>query len=182
MKLVLSMLAVCLLLSGCATKYQPLTATSFTGGHKVTNLEGNIYRVVFSANGYSSRETAQTYWLYRCAELALEKGYDGFEILSNINLVMEVTPEEFFGAKSNFVKSNYVYIPVYTDDSHKPFIEADIQLLKKPLEGEPPKVFEAASLKQDLEPYVNGEKCNMGNVCEHVHKYIHPKGKFESKI
>ena len=83
-------------IAGCATPYQPLTVTSMTGGFKVKQIEGDIYRVLFSANGYSSRETAQTYWLYQCASLAIEKGFAGFEILSNINLVMQMSPEEFF--------------------------------------------------------------------------------------
>jgi hypothetical protein len=44
--------------------------------------------VSFAGNGYTSRETVQVYWLYRCAQLALEKGFAGFEILSDMQFVM----------------------------------------------------------------------------------------------
>jgi hypothetical protein len=44
--------------------------------------------VRFDGNGYTTRETVQTYWLYKCAQLALEQGFTGFEILSDIRFVM----------------------------------------------------------------------------------------------
>jgi hypothetical protein len=68
-------------LASCATPYAP---TGITGGFDAKELREDVYRVSFSGNGYTTNETAQTYWLYRCAELALEKGYYGFEILSDM--------------------------------------------------------------------------------------------------
>jgi hypothetical protein len=44
--------------------------------------------VSFQGNGLTSQESVQTYWLYRCAGLALEKGFAGFEILSDMHFVM----------------------------------------------------------------------------------------------
>jgi hypothetical protein len=171
---------IVLVLGGCATTYQPLTAMSITGGVKAKQIEGDVYRVLFSGNGYTSRETAQTYWLYQCATLALDKGFPAFEILSDINLTMKVSPEVFFadGKARTEPVSGVVYIPIYTDDSNKPAIEADIRLLKPPFSEAPPKVFDAAKLKSVLAPIVEGKKCSMGNVCEHVHKYLFPEGKF----
>ena len=46
-------------------------------------------RVRFVGNGFTTRETAQVYWLNRCAELAADKGFAGFEILSDIHFVMQ---------------------------------------------------------------------------------------------
>ena len=71
-------------LAGCATSYGTET---WTGGFHEDQLGGARWRVVFSANGYTSRESAQTYWLYRCAQLALEKNYDGFRILTPMQLI-----------------------------------------------------------------------------------------------
>ena len=170
--------AVVVGLSACATSYQPL---SFSGGFRSKQIEGQVYRVTFSANGYSTAETAQTYWLYRCSELALEKQFEGFEILSNINLVMPLAPEQFFAPQPGVRKVQYVYTPIIIDSGYKPFIEADIQLLKGPITAAPPRVFDAAKLQALLDPYVKGEKCNAGNVCEHVHKYLFPDGKFDSQ-
>ena len=165
------------LLYGCgATKYQD-TSGSITGGYSVKHMEGDIYRVVFGANGFTTRETAQTYWLYRCATLTIEKEFEGFEILSNITLSQKIPAEEFFYPGNSYKKAQY-YAPIYIDDSHKPHIEADIRLLRGDLKPNPPKVFDARKLIVALEQYVSGKKCNSGNVCEHVHKYLHPEGVF----
>lgn len=167
-------------MSGCATSYGP-SSKSLAGGYSVKNLEGDIYRVAFSGNGYATKETVQTYWLYRCADLALEKDFDGFEILSHISLTQVHPVEEFFLGKNLFQNTQVYYMPM--DASPKPELTADIRLLNEPLEGVPPRIFNAAKLKAALEPYVMAEKkCNSGNVCEHVHKYIHPEGTFDEKI
>ena len=169
-----------ILLSGCATSYQTM---GISGGFEESNIEGDVWRITFGGNGYATRETVQTYWLYRCSEVALANGFDGFEILSNIQLVKNSNPEDYLGTKSSFIKTGgggVVYVPLYIDESNKPSIEADIQLLKLPFEARPPKVFDAHELKEVLEPIVNAEKkCDMGNVCPHVHKYLYPKGRFK---
>jgi hypothetical protein len=46
----------------------------------------------FRATVYTTRESVQVYWLYRCAELALEKGFAGFEILSDMHFVTRRPP------------------------------------------------------------------------------------------
>lgn len=164
-------MGIMVLLGGCATAYQDGKGT-FTGGWYVKHMEGDIYRVVFSGNGYTSRETAQTYWLYRSAELAIEKGYDGFKILSHITLTQSIDPEAFFNKPSS-IKTVQYYVPIYIDESNKPVIEADIKLINYPFENTPPKVFDAGILKVAVEQYVLGDKCDMKNVCEHVHRYLY---------
>jgi len=160
------------LLGGCATEYQ---SSGLSGGYTEKNIEGDIYRVVFGGNGYATRETVQTYWLYRCASLAQEKGFDGFEILSNINLTLQITPERFMESESPFKKAQMVFIPM--DTGPKPAIEADIRLLKGPITESHPRIYDAGKLKEQLEPYVHGKKCSGGNVCEHAHKYVYPEGR-----
>ena len=165
------------LLGGCATVYQN-SSGSITGGHGAKNLEGDIYRVSFYGNGYTTTETVQTYWLYKCAEVAIENGFEAFEILSHITLTNNILPKDLFRGESAFRKAQVYYIPM--DTGPKPQIEADIRLLNQPYEVNPPKVFNAKQLQDALAPYVMGEKkCGSGNVCEHVHKYLHPEGTFK---
>lgn len=142
-----------LFMAGCATGYQPM---SITGGFDESQIRDGIWRVVFSGNGYATRETVQTYWLYRCSELALEKGYDGFEIISNVNLAS--------AGESGFVQVQL---------AEKPAIGGTIRLLKAPIKVAPPKIFDARKLKEKLEPLVKGKSCG-SNVCPHFHGYLLP--------
>jgi len=85
MRRLLVLTAVAVTLVACATPY---VQEGLTGGFDVKDLGQDVYRVRFQGNGYTSKETVQAYWLYRSAELALEKGFTGFEILSDISFVM----------------------------------------------------------------------------------------------
>jgi hypothetical protein len=152
---------------------------SLTGGFKEKNLGRNVWRVTFSANGYTTRETAQCFWLYRCAELTLEKGFDGFEILSDIRLAHSVPAEKAFSSnESEIQQAVFVPIMIPMDESYKPNIEADIVLLKKSdIKGRPPKVFDARNLKAELAPHVEKPMKSGGNVKPHVHDYLLPEHK-----
>ncbi|WP_433995263.1 CC0125/CC1285 family lipoprotein [Bradyrhizobium manausense] len=77
--------AAAAILVSCSTPYQQ---SGFTGGADVKELRPDVYRVTFQGNGYTTRESVQVYWLYRSAQLAVEKGFAGFEILSDIQFVM----------------------------------------------------------------------------------------------
>jgi len=68
-------------LSACATAtpYQPLAKTNAqSGGYSETKVEDARWRVSFSGNSLTNRETVETYLLYRTAELTLAQGYDVF--------------------------------------------------------------------------------------------------------
>jgi len=60
-------------LAGCetATPYQPLKPGSSAGGYSETKLEGDRWRITFAGNSMTSRETVETYLLYRAAELTV---------------------------------------------------------------------------------------------------------------
>jgi hypothetical protein len=69
------------MLAGCttATPYQPLTSGGpAAGGYSDQRIEPNRYRVSFTGNSMTSRETVETYLLYRAAELTVAQGYDWF--------------------------------------------------------------------------------------------------------
>lgn len=80
-----SMLAIAVL-SACATPtpYQPNLAVQpgrpAPGGFSELRIEPSRYRVSFAGNSLTSRETVESYLLYRAAELTVAQGYDGFAI------------------------------------------------------------------------------------------------------
>jgi hypothetical protein len=167
-------------LSGCATPYQRLTAFTATGGYTDQDLGKDVVRVEFGANGYTSRETAQAFWLWRCMEVTMEKGFDGFEILSDMRLsnVPRLQPGPVTSEPTmRAVAYTYVPIIVPIDDSRKPFYTGDIHLLKGPIAVAPPKVFDARMLKEQLGPYVLPAIKDRANVKAHIHEYLLPPGK-----
>jgi len=102
-------------LASCATPY---AQSGLTGGFDVQELRPDVFRVSFQGNGYTSRETVQVYWLYRCAQLALEKGFGGFEILSDMQFVMRQPPTDDRDRPklSSSVASLRTIIPVSADE------------------------------------------------------------------
>lgn len=123
-------------LSGCqATQYQSAAPRD---GFGEVELEGNIWRIRFMHNAFTTRETAQSYWLYRAAELTMSKGYDGFEVLSQSSRAR--SSGDMLSRSSAF------------------FIEGEIRMLKKPFESVPPRTYNAEALRTVLDPYVMGAK------------------------
>jgi hypothetical protein len=160
-------------LGSCASQYQAESFLNLTeGGFSEIELESGLWRVTFQSNPETTDETVQVYWLYRCAELAIQKSFDGFAILSPVRL----TSNE--GRVDPLLHSAAIVIipipgpPMLQGSS--PRFEADIRLLKKPIRGQPPRVFDALALKAALEPYVTGKKCENDNVCPHTHDYLDP--------
>lgn len=166
------------MLWGCATTYKP---DNWTGGFRQEQLEPDMWRVTFLANGYTTSETAQTYWLYRCTELTLGEGYSGFEIITPINLT--AATRDLGAAHGGIVRihggggggSRTTIVTVYGGAGYqapKPIYQAVIRLQKAPFAPAPPRSFDAAALRDVLAPRVSGRKCN-GNVCPHVHDYLY---------
>lgn len=74
-----------LALASCmtATPYQPAASSGSTrGGYSDEQIESNRFRVSFSGNSLTSRETVERYLLYRAAELTLQRGFDHFEMVT----------------------------------------------------------------------------------------------------
>lgn len=79
---ILPVLVVALLgLNACAlpTLYQPATDGY---GFSQQQIEGNRFRVSFSGNSLTARETVENYLLYRAAELTLAQGGDYFVVVN----------------------------------------------------------------------------------------------------
>ena len=77
--------AALLATAGCAsqsTPYQPLSSASrVAGGYADRQLADDRFVVTFAGNELTSRETVESYLLYRAAELTVERGYDWFVIV-----------------------------------------------------------------------------------------------------
>lgn len=80
MKRVLMAAAATLALAACATAtpYQPAGFNGQRGGYAEQRIEENRFRVGFAGNSVTSRETVESYLLYRAAELTVQNGYDWF--------------------------------------------------------------------------------------------------------
>lgn len=78
---VASALALAAALGACATAtpYQPnIPGQATSGGFSERQLAENRFRVNFAGNTLTSRETVETYLLYRAAELTADRGFDWF--------------------------------------------------------------------------------------------------------
>ena len=76
--------ALGLALAACetATPYQPAPpgpAAAAGYGYRDYKIDATHWRVGFSGNSLTSRETVEKYLLHRAAELTLEQGFDWFE-------------------------------------------------------------------------------------------------------
>lgn len=67
------------ILVSCATPYQK---QGFRGGYSESQVNRDLYEVVFDGNGYTKQSTVYEYLKRRCAEITLEKGYSHYVILS----------------------------------------------------------------------------------------------------
>jgi hypothetical protein len=169
-----------LMLAGCAgTPYQ---AYGGRGGYQEKQLREDVLRVTFQGNGFTTQETVQTFWLYRAAELTLQKGYEGFEVLSDLRFVS--TDPAYATADGALIRTGAapIFIPMPSSGRPHPKLEGDIRLLKRPFTPSPPRVFDARALKATLEPHVTkscgsmmSEREASNNVCAHVHDYLFPK-------
>ncbi len=71
-------------LAACTTPtpYQPRVAgKAASAGFSEQRIETDRWRISFNGNSLTSRETVETYLLYRAAELTLAQGRDGFAIV-----------------------------------------------------------------------------------------------------
>jgi len=84
-----------------ATPYQPLEkGSAVSGGFTDQKLDANHFRVTFQGNNLTSRETVETYLLYRAAELTVAQGYDWFETVdrhTQRDRRTYVDPDPFYG-------------------------------------------------------------------------------------
>ena len=84
------------IVSGCSTPYQSEGAR---GGYSDLLLDNDTFRVSFTGNGYTSSDKVEIYLLYRCAELAVQRGFDYF-IINNIKDETFYSPPGLFSSST----------------------------------------------------------------------------------
>ena len=160
--------ALLLTLAACVTGYN---ARGLTGGWEERQTKPDTWWVSYRGNGYTSRETVQTYFLFRAAELTLAQGYDGFELSRGTYLVES---EQDFPP---YRIAATTYVPIIIPSTGRavefPTTDGTITMLRGPVVFEKERVFDARKLKAALEPLVHGPKCDMGNICPHEHRYLY---------
>src|SRR4030081_2443368 len=77
----LLILALAIVLVGCATPYQPFELFG-QGGYQDKQISEDTYQVAYYGNSATKMETLNSLLLYRTAVLASEKGCDYFEVIS----------------------------------------------------------------------------------------------------
>lgn len=81
MTVLLAMLGLAAVLGACSTP-TPYAPAADRFGYRDSGIEQNRYRVSFSGNSATDRETVETYLLYRAAELTLEKARSHFVVVA----------------------------------------------------------------------------------------------------
>ncbi|OXE35134.1 MAG: hypothetical protein CGW95_15735 [Phenylobacterium zucineum] len=163
-------------LAGCATTtaYQAKTPTS-AQGFTETKLEDNRFRVSFAGNTVTSRETVETFLLYRAAELTLAQGFDTFLVVDrhtdtkSRTLDMDPWHGPFGGWHPDWnIYDGYGFgWGPYWSDPHLRFghsretvtvekfqAQAEILMVKGPKDAADPKAFDAHSVLANLGPKV----------------------------
>lgn len=76
--------AALLVLSACASSTPYVSAGTSEGyGFSEQRIENDRFRITFRGNSLTTRETVETYLLYRAAEVTVENGYDYFVVIKD---------------------------------------------------------------------------------------------------
>ncbi len=77
---IMAVVFIALVVAGCATP-TPYGPALDGKGYSELQTENDRFRVSFSGNSLTPRETVESYLLYRAAEITLQQGYDRFRIV-----------------------------------------------------------------------------------------------------
>lgn len=123
--------ASALSLTACAqsTPYAPQSASSTQGtnGYSSQRLASDRFRVMFSGNRFTDRETVENYLLYRAAELTRQQGYTGFTVVrrdtdANRTVDVDTYPAAGVGAYSTFSPYYNFYGTTGLYNAYDPFV------------------------------------------------------------
>lgn len=169
------MAVMALLLSLCACggeNWRPSTG-DISGSFAQRELTPGVWHLAHRGDRWQSRETVQTFWLFRAAELALAQGQDGFAILSES--VLADTGQPSPDAPVMVAATTLIPIMIPLGGSSPPAqieVVGDIRLVKGPVTARPPHLFDAHRLRQALAPHVTGPRCTGENICPHRQTYL----------
>lgn len=152
-------LSAALLIGGCATTtpYSP-AATPDDYGYRDFSLTSERYRVSFTGNSLTSRETVETYVLYRAAEVTLDAGYEHFRLVSRDT----EASTEYIGFTTGLGAGRFWGHPFFstgvavTDARPSTHYRSVVEIMVGPDigSGDPGNVYDARELKSRLEERV----------------------------
>lgn len=165
----LALLSIASLLGACATQYGQ---QGFTGGYTDEKIDDTHYRVKFHGNGYASSDRVWAFWMYRCAELTVEKGHTHFSLQkpaepSQVSWHLDkpaapgmrhatYRPDE--GGQGGMIKTAgapiFIYVPGQTITTYSS--DAVVGLHRTPL-PEGVAVLHAQTVLELLNPYVKSD-------------------------
>ncbi len=151
-----------LALAGCgvpaSTPYRPALAANDTG-YLEQRIEENRYRVTFTGNSVTARESVENFMLLRIAELTLKHGFDYF-VLDN----QDTEPQTYYlQSMSDYGPMDPFYGCVwprsgFTISTTTPITHYKAQAYVVMLRGEKPplelKAFDARDVQASLAPLV----------------------------
>lgn len=153
-------------LAGCASGPTPYQQTGESRyGYTEQAVESDRYRISFSGNSLTERDTVETYLLYRAAELTLERGYDHFRLAQRETdterRVVGAYPYSRFGAQYRYYHPGYGWYgwrdPFWNDVNLREVSRyeatAEIVLGRGPA-PDTPDAFEAREVVANLGPRV----------------------------
>lgn len=141
-------LALCVLVTGCATKYQDM---GFTGGVAAEQITADTWRIRARGNAYTGSSTVQDYVLLKAAETTQQSGATHFQIISAADASRAstfVSP----GTSTTTVVGRQAFTttsPASVDTVIKPGEDVYIRTLKQLPPGPlPPGTYSAAEIIQ----------------------------------
>ena len=103
------------LVAGC-TQPTPYAPAVDGKGYKEQQLENDRYRVPFTGNSATPRETVENYLLYRAAEVTLQTGHDHFRVVRQEIESETVYRTTLSGINSfGFSRFHYYYQPFFAE-------------------------------------------------------------------
>lgn len=157
-------IAAVLALAACTTPYQPKGSM---GGFTDRKLGPGHYSVEFSGNGNTSAALVANMYLYRCAELTVQDGYDVFRSAgpgtSGANGFVQPMADEA-GADdaqpTDFRSSGTTYVPIYVPSQPRTVtIHRMVGVVRMARYADVPsnvRAWDARAVMKQLEPVVRG--------------------------
>ncbi|QLG89237.1 hypothetical protein HQ393_13855 [Chitinibacter bivalviorum] len=151
-----------LVLCGCTTPYTP---DGLTGGFKERKISDDRYIVSFFGNANTKEAIVWNFWIYRCAELTVSKGYDLFTIEPSKEHALLSDPEREKLVSFSMLAANndvprrvpayFIYIPGGTISTYSS--KGVVNMFKLPLADNvnADRLLDARTLMKNLKPYVD---------------------------
>jgi hypothetical protein len=144
----------CLVLTGCATKYQDM---GFTGGVAAQQLTSDTFRISARGNGYTDQTLIQDYTMLKAAETTRQQSGTHFMLVGSADASRTdevVTP----GSAQTTIAGNMAfttYNPAQVQTFFKPGQDVFIRILTvKPGQAAPPGAISAEEIIKYVGPRV----------------------------